>query len=101
MTFEKEFSIIGVLKIEEEKYMKVSTISLTEKAVEERDYRDMYAIEINGKQVFSVSDGEPEDSNLSRDFSDVYSIPKLLQIVYEAGKNGEELIFDDREVDEY
>ena len=81
--------------------MKVTEISLTREAVENRDYRDIYAIEINDKKVFSVSDGEPEDSNLSRDFSDVYSIPTLLQIVYEAGKNGEELVFENREVDEY
>lgn len=81
--------------------MKVSSISLTEEAVERRDYRDMYVIEINDKKVFSVSDGEPEDSNLSRDFNDVYEIPKLLKLAYLAGKNGEELTFDIRVVDDY
>ena len=81
--------------------MKVSTISLTEEAVERRDYRDMYVIEINDKKVFSVSDGEPEDSNLRRDFSDVYSIPELMQKAYDAGKRGEEITFEQIEVDEY
>ena len=81
--------------------MKVTIISLTEKAVEERDYRDMCVIEIDDKKVFGVSDGEPEDSNLSRDFSDVYSIPTLLQMAYDAGKKGEELVFENREVEDY
>ena len=81
--------------------MKITTISLTEKAVEERDYRDMYAIEIDDKTVFEVWDGEPEDSNLSRDFSAIYGIPKLLQMAYGAGKNGEELVFESQDVDEY
>ena len=81
--------------------MKVTTISLTEKAVEERDYRDICAIEIDDKKVFRVSDGEPEDSNLSRDFSDVYSIPELMQKAYDAGKNGEEITFEQHAVEEY
>ena len=81
--------------------MKITTISLTEKAVEERDYRDIYVIEIDDKKIFSVSDGEPEDSNLSRDFSDVYSIPELMQKAYDAGKRGEEITFEQIEVDEY
>lgn len=81
--------------------MKVTTISLTEGAIERRDYRDMCVIEIDDKKVFAVSDGEPEDSNLGRDFSDVFSIPTLLQIAFEAGKNGEELVFENKEVDEY
>lgn len=33
--------------------------------------------------------GEPEDMCLSRDLSDVYSIPDLLVAAYNAGKNGE------------
>lgn len=54
------------------------------------DYRSRLSIEIDGKSVFLVRDGEPEDSNLSRDFSDCYSIVDLMERAYEAGKNGEE-----------
>ena len=39
----------------------------------------------------SFLDGEPEDSNLSRDFNDVYNIENLMLLAYEAGKAGEEL----------
>lgn len=53
------------------------------------DYRNALKIEIDGKRVFSVCDGQPEDSNLSRAFNDCYSIPDLLKRAYEAGKNGE------------
>jgi cytidylate kinase len=81
--------------------LKVTEISLTREAVEERDYRDIFAIEIDDVKVFRVSDGEPEDSNLSRDFSDVYSIPELMQKAYDAGKRGEEITFEQNEVDEY
>ena len=44
----------------------------------------------DGKTVFSVSDGEPEDANLSRDFSDCWEVPNLMKKAYEAGKRGEE-----------
>ena len=50
--------------------MKIIMKSLTEQGVEDRDYRDAIEIFIDGKRVFSVGDGEPEDSNLGRDFSD-------------------------------
>ena len=55
----------------------------------EQDYRSAVEITIDGDVVFGVCDGEPEDSNLGRDFSDVFKIPSLLQMAYDAGKNGE------------
>lgn len=64
------------------------------------EYRQFYEIEIDGTQVFSVGDGEPEDSNLSRDFNDVFAIPDLMRRVYEAGQQGEELFFEHEDVDE-
>lgn len=80
--------------------MKLEVLSLTEKALAERDYRNVMQININGKKAFRVMDGEPEDSNLSRDFSDCWSIPKLIERVYNAGKKNEELTIENKEVEE-
>lgn len=55
-------------------------------------------IHIDGELAFKVSDGEPEDSNLCRDFGACYSIGHLLQKAYDAGKAGEE--FDHEVVEE-
>ncbi len=53
------------------------------------DYRSAMSISIDDKKVFDVMDGEPEDSNLSRDFNDCYSIGDMMRAAYEAGKAGE------------
>ncbi len=55
-------------------------------ANDNNDYRAAYAIDMNGENLFRVSDGEPEDANLGRDFNDVYNIPVMLAKAYEAGK---------------
>jgi hypothetical protein len=73
--------------------MKVTIIERTEQQCEEYDYRQAYQIDINSEKMLLVSDGEPEDSNLSRDFSDVYSIPDLMRKAHEAGLKGETLEF--------
>jgi hypothetical protein len=65
--------------------MVVKVFSLTDEVIEERDYRDAFAIEVDGERVFEVHDGEPEDSNLSRDFSDVWKIPELMKMAFKAG----------------
>lgn len=52
------------------------------------DYRRSLEIYINGKLIFSVSDGEPEDNSLYRNFSDCYSVVTLLEQFYILGKNG-------------
>lgn len=61
--------------------------------LEEFDYRDRIEIKRNDsngeKIIFSVGDGEPEDSNLGRDFNDCHSVLNLMQSAYEAGKRGE------------
>jgi len=74
--------------------MKITEITLTEQQLKDRDYSDRYEIKIDGISVFAVADGEPEDNTLSRNFNDVYKIQEIIEIVYEAGKNGEELIFE-------
>lgn len=80
--------------------MKVKVLTLTNQVIEERDYREAMAIEIDGIRKFEVEDGEPEDGCLNRDFSDCYDIPDLLQLAYEAGKNGEDFVVLNEEVEE-
>ena len=62
---------------------------LSEKGLENRDYKNILTILIDGVERFSVMDGEPEDSNLNRDFNDCWNVPDLMRSAYEAGKNGE------------
>lgn len=80
--------------------MKIEVISRSPEEVENCDYRDALGIKINGKREFSVWDGEPEDSNLSRNFSAIYHIPSLLKMAFEAGKNGETFEIENVESDE-
>lgn len=79
--------------------MKVTVITRSEQEVENCDYRNALQIKISDDQVLSFSDGEPEDGNLCRDFSGVYSIPAFLKLAYEAGRNGED--FEIEEVESY
>ena len=44
-------------------------------------------------------DGEPEDSNLSRDFGDCYNITALMNRAWLAGKSGEDISIVDVEVE--
>lgn len=69
--------------------MEVVITTRTEEKLKDLDYRDFVDIQIDGKTMFSVWDDEPEDSNLSRSFSDVYNIGTLMKISYEAGVKGE------------
>jgi hypothetical protein len=71
--------------------MKVIVKSRPEDKLDEFDYRDYLEITIDGKRAFRVSDGEPEDSNLGRDFSDCMSIPDLMQMAYDAGMHRDDL----------
>jgi len=80
--------------------MKVEYIVRSEKEVNNCDYRSAYHIKINDELVFKVQDGEPEDSNLGRDFSDVWDIGKMLKMAFEAGKRGEEFVSIESESDE-
>ena len=80
--------------------MKVIETYRSEAAQENCDYRNALEIKINGKVVFYVSDGEPEDATISRDFSDCHSVVNLMRQSYEAGKNGEEFEVEGIESDE-
>ena len=70
--------------------MEVEIKSLTDEGVERRDYRNVLEIFVDGKRVFSVSDGEPEDATLSRDFNDCWKVGDLMKMAYEAGRTGED-----------
>jgi hypothetical protein len=78
--------------------MKIEFITRGEEYIEACEYRDEVTINIDGKQVFSVQDDEPEDSNLSRSFSDCYGIVDLMKRAYEAGKAGESFIIKNIEL---
>jgi len=80
--------------------MKVIVKHRSPEEVDKHDYRNAMQININGERVFRVADGEPEDSNLSRDFNDCYGIPNLLKKAYEAGINKEEFELIDIDSDE-
>ena len=81
--------------------MEAKVISLTDEVIERRDYRNAMEIHINGKMVFSVYDGEPEDANLRRDFNDCWKIPSLLEMAHRAGIAGEKLSIVHEKVDEF
>ena len=81
--------------------MQVTIISLTEKGLEQREDRDIYVIEIDGKKVFEVYDGEPEDATLSRDFNDVIKIPELMKMAHLEGAMEDALEIEYKQVDEY
>lgn len=74
---------------EEGKAMEVKVVFRSEKEAEACDYRSAMKIEVDGEKKFIVHDGEPEDSNMSRDFNDVLKIPELMQLAHEAGVRGE------------
>ena len=58
-------------------------------------------MKVNDKSEMTFLDGEPEDANLCRDFSDVFGIVGLLQAAFEAGKAGEELEVTSTSVDSF
>ena len=54
------------------------------------DYSQGMTIEIDDEKAFGVFDGEPEDNNLSRNFCDCSKIVDLMELAWQAGKNGED-----------
>lgn len=74
---------VTILKTEEFGNKALSIIALSE--IEEAHLR--------------FENGEPEDNNMSRNFSDIFLIKDLIKIAYNAGKNGEELEIIEKEID--
>lgn len=81
--------------------MKITVKTLSEEAVADYDYRNYLSVSVDGKEEVSFFDGEPEDSNLSRDFSGCYSIPELMRKAYMAGVRGDGFEIEDVEVSEF
>ena len=71
--------------------MKLVIKTLSEEAVNNRDGRNAIEFYVNNHLRMSFWEGEPEDANLSRDFSDIRGIVGFAKKVYEAGKDGEAL----------
>ena len=69
--------------------MKVTQQSCSEEDLADNDYKDYLEIFVDGKLVFSVSDGEPEDSCLCRDFNDCREIVEMMKLAFDAGARGE------------
>ena len=46
------------------------------------------------KDSVSIGEGEPEDMYLFRDLSGAYSISDLIKLAYDAGKAGEEFVYE-------
>ena len=65
----------------------------TGEATEDNDWKESYEILVDGKSVFSVSDGEPEDNALCRNFGDVYNLPEIFKKIHYSSMNGEILEF--------
>lgn len=56
-------------------------------------------IEIDGKEVFDISGGEPEDNTLGRDLNFAFSIPDVLTQAFELGKKGGETVTLHKEIE--
>ena len=80
--------------------MKIVVNTLTPEAIADREYAEALELEIDGKTELSFIDGESEDNSLSRNFNDIFRIPKLLQRVYDAGVRGEKFELVENKVDE-
>ena len=69
--------------------MQVTVKSLPESELDRLDCRDVFTISIDGERVFIVTDGEPEYSDLSREFSNCWGIVDLMRLAHIAGLNAE------------
>jgi hypothetical protein len=80
--------------------MKVKVFSLSDKGLKDNEYRGAMSISIDGKQAFSVWEGEPEDATLYRDLNDCWSIPSLIHRAFKAGQAGETFEIENVKVDD-
>lgn len=81
--------------------MKIIKTTNSEKFSEKHGYRRFLKIKINGKEEVNFIDGEPEDANLSKHFSDCYSIISMMKKAHKAGVDGEEFIVTERIIDDF
>ena len=64
-----------------------------------QDYRSAVSLNLEGTNEISFMDGEPEDANLSRDFSDVYQIAEMIEYANHLGLYGVKIITETEDVD--
>lgn len=80
--------------------MKIIQKTLTQKAVENNDWRDNYTLIVDGEKKLDIQEGgEPEDNTFGRDINFIYDIIPLMKLAYEAGKRNEELEITKEQVD--
>lgn len=77
--------------------MKITFISSSDTWEEDHDYRQFFKVNIDDLPVLDFCDGEPEDATLSRDFSDVFCIPAVIERVVATVKAGEEIVIENRQ----
>lgn len=66
--------------------MIITVKTLTQEALEENEYKNTLVLEMDGKNVLSFWEGEPEDGTFGRNFNDVYKIADVLKMAYERGR---------------
>ena len=69
--------------------MKITVKTLSDKALARRGFQNILELSIDDKPAFLVYDGRPEDSALSKNFHDCFSVADLMEEAWEAGKRGE------------
>jgi hypothetical protein len=63
--------------------------------------RDSHIVLADGKEMMSAHEGmEPEDVTFYRDLQSPFMCKKLIELVIEKVKSGEEIVFEDIEVKE-
>lgn len=67
-------------------------------ATDDHDCRNAIVIHVDGKEVFSAYDGEPEDNTLCRNFNHAYSVAGLMKVAHEAGVVGQSITITEKEV---
>lgn len=78
--------------------MKVVQTTRTSSEHGSDSWLELVVISDNGEaNSVSFGEGEPEDMYLFRDLSDAYNIEDLVRIAYEAGKRGEDYVFEEKE----
>jgi hypothetical protein len=80
--------------------MQLITEEMSREESVKHDHREAikFSLTSNGETItVDFIDGEPEDNSLSRDFCGVYSIPDLIKMAYEAGKQGQTLEMSENE----
>ena len=73
---------------------------LVHTSYEDDDGREALSVYTEGTRL-SFMDGEPEDNNISRNFSDVYRIGDVIKEAHKAGLEGRPLNFVEHVVDWY